>query len=185
MYGDHQLDLLRDSGALPLIRKTIRTGNYRLPYYLAHQARFDQLAEESVFKQFDQQRPTILYAPSWNDGENASSFAVLTETLIRELSDSFNLLIKLHPLLAEDSPALFYSLLSRYEGNRRVQFLVEFPPIYPLLAKCDLYLGDHSSIGYDFLAFDKPLFYFSTQNHSPLSSVASPFYWKESKKSKI
>lgn len=38
-----------------------------------------------------------------------------------------------------------------------IQFIEDFPPIYPLLAQMDLYIGDMSSIGYDFLSFKRPM----------------------------
>ncbi|MFI5334244.1 MAG: hypothetical protein ACHQT8_03650, partial [Chlamydiales bacterium] len=34
-------------------------------------------------------------------------------------------------------------------------------------ARCDAYLGDYSSIGYDFLAFDRPLYFFQTSHQNP------------------
>jgi teichoic acid glycerol-phosphate primase len=42
-----------------------------------------------------------------------------------------------------------------------VLFLDDFPPVYPLLALSDAYLGDFSSIGYDFLRFDRPMYFFN------------------------
>jgi len=59
--------------------------------------------------------------------------------------------------------------MARYENRSDVVLLENFPPIYPLIEKCDLYIGDYSSIGYDFLALDKPL-YFLNPSSSPLRS---------------
>ena len=49
-----------------------------------------------------------------------------------------------------------------------VYFLKDFPLIYPLLKQIDLYLGDYSSIGYDFLYFDRPLFFLETPEKTAL-----------------
>lgn len=38
-------------------------------------------------------------------------------------------------------------------------FLKAFPSIYPLLEYTDVFVGDMSSIGYDFLTFNKPMFF--------------------------
>jgi len=170
VYGDHLQDLLTKTGAVKTIRSLVKTGNYRFPYYLQHQPFFDHLAETKVFHRFKEQKPMILYAPTWGDKENPTSFFSATDALIRQLSCSFNLVIKLHPFLAEEHPAHVYRMISLYERHPSVVFLEEFPPIYPLLARCDLYLGDFSSVGYDFLAFDKPLYFLNSKKFqtSPL-----------------
>ena len=46
-------------------------------------------------------------------------------------------------------------------------FLKDFPLVYPLLAHTDIYLGDMSSIGYDFLPFNKPMFFLNKQKRDP------------------
>ena len=171
VYGDHLHDLLKASGASEKISHLVRTGNYRYAYYLKHRAFFDALAEEKVFCKFNKEKPVILYAPTWSDRENPSFFLSEVEHLIAELSSSYHLLIKLHPFLMEDHPAHLYHLMARYENHSSALFLTDFPPIYPLLARCDLYLGDYSSIGYDFLAFDKPLYFLS-----PKKSYSSPLH---------
>lgn len=167
VYGAHLLDHLEKTGAAKRIKHIFSTGNYRYSYYLKHRAHFDALAEALVFNKFQLQRKTLLYAPTWNDGENATTFFAAADALIDQLSSDFNILIKLHPLLIEEQPAETHVVMSRYEENPSVQFLTAFPAIYPLLARCDAYLGDTSSIGYDFLAFDRPL-YFLGSNESPL-----------------
>ena len=82
------------------------------------------------------------------------------------------MIIKLHPFLAEFHPAHTYHILESYKDTPGITFLSNFPSIYPLLAACDIYIGDYSSIGYDFLAFDKPL-YFLTEN-TPQESTIHP-----------
>jgi CDP-glycerol glycerophosphotransferase (TagB/SpsB family) len=92
--------------------------------------------------------------------------------LIKDLTPHVNLIIKLHPFLAKFHPAHTYRILEKYKDHPHVFFLEKFPCIYPLLQKCDLYIGDYSSIGYDFLAFNRPLYFlipedrYSFQLHS-------------------
>lgn len=171
VYGDHLHDLLNQTGALKNIRHIVRTGNYRYPYYLLHRKFFDSLAEEKVFSKFQNQKPVILYAPTWNDKENPTSFFSAIDPLIQELSTSYNLLIKLHPFLIDDHPAHLFQIMARYENHPSALFLTDFPPIYPLLSRCALYLGDYSSIGYDFLAFDKPLYFLNPKKNSTPSPL--------------
>ncbi len=170
-YGDHLKELLNRTGALSKIKHLVRTGNYRYSYYMQHRCFFDALAEEKVFSHFKNKKPTILYAPTWQDKENPTSFFSSIDALIDQLTPQFNLLIKLHPFLLEDHPAQVYHIMSRYENNTSVLFLNNFTPIYPLLARCDHYLGDYSSIGYDFLAFNRPLFFLNP--NKSLSSLTT------------
>ncbi|HUD01103.1 MAG TPA: CDP-glycerol glycerophosphotransferase family protein, partial [Rhabdochlamydiaceae bacterium] len=52
-----------------------------------------------------------------------------------------------------------HQLRGEYENKKGIVFLSDFPCIYPILNASDGYLGDFSSIGYDFLAINKPLFF--------------------------
>jgi hypothetical protein len=169
VYGDHMIDLLRRTGAIEKIGETLKTGNYRLPFYKKNQAFYDDLLAKKI--PLDKTKKTILYAPTWQDQENPSSFFTETQKLIEELGEEFNLIIKLHPLLMKFHPAETFRVLSLYENSPKVHFLDAFPPIYPILNASDLYIGDYSSIGYDFLSFDKPLYFVADpSDQSPLSS---------------
>lgn len=168
VYGDHLRELLERTGAAKKIGKLVRTGNYRLPYYLRHREFYDALVKKMVFDRFGGKKPVILYAPTYNDKENPTSFFSAVDQVVHELTSHFNVLIKLHPFLIEDQPAQVYKIMGAYENHPAVVILEEFPPIYPLLAKCDAYLGDYSSIGYDFLAFDRPMYFLNGASASPL-----------------
>jgi hypothetical protein len=163
LYGQQMVDLYKEKSQ---VKKLILTGNYRYPYYREHQAFYNELAEKEIFSKLSKSKRTLLYAPSWNDGENDSTFFTSAKRVIEELTPTFNLILKLHPFLEEEHPAETAYLLSQYEKRESLLILQEFPPIYPLLARCDAYLGDFSSIGYDFLVFDKPLFFLSPPEKS-------------------
>ncbi len=161
VYGDHMLDLLRDTGQLEKISLTIPTGNYRYSFFRQEEAFYRPLAEKALFSKLDRFKKTIFYAPTWNGSENPSSFFTECVSLIEQISPSFNLLIKLHPYLYERDPVQTLLITERYQEHPQVLFLEDFPPIYPILSLVDAYLGDFSSIGYDFLAFDKPMYFFN------------------------
>jgi hypothetical protein len=73
---------------------------------------------------------------------------------LQQVPSDYNLIVKPHPQLLQVDPARFWAILGKYEKKPNVLFLLDFPLIYPLLSISDLYLGDLSSIGYDFLAFN-------------------------------
>jgi hypothetical protein len=152
VYGPKMLDYLKEENITP--RSAIEVGNYRRQYYRQHQPFYHSLVESLNLPA----KTTLLYAPTWQDSENSSSFFHAAESVIRQLPDDYFLLIKLHPNLESNARALQLQL--QHESNPGVRFLKRFTPIYPLLEKTDIYLGDASSIGYDFLSFNRPMFFF-------------------------
>jgi hypothetical protein len=141
-------------------------GNFRHHFYLQHQAHFDRLAEGY----FNHQK-SVLYAPTWQTTATSTSFFDSTGTIIEALASDYNLLIKLHPLLEENDPVQFHRILGKYEN--RARFILNFPPVYPLLDKAAVYLGDYSSIGYDFLTYNRPMFFL--KQGGKLSNCGEPF----------
>ncbi|HEY4254966.1 MAG TPA: CDP-glycerol glycerophosphotransferase family protein [Chlamydiales bacterium] len=164
VYGDHMLDLLKDIGMLDTIQHTLVTGNYRHSFFLQNQPFYQTLTQKKVFSKLDLKKKTIFYAPTWHCEESPSSFYQECAALIDQITPPFNLLVKLHPSLYEQHPAQTTAIYEKYKDHPQVLFLEDFPPIYPLLALSDAYLGDFSSIGYDFLTFNKPMYFFNPAN---------------------
>ncbi len=159
VYGEQMVDQLKETGGEHSSRYFVKTGNLRLNFYQEHKVYLDHLADTKVFCHFDRAKPVILYAPTWNTEESPTSFFQCTSALIDSLTPRYQLLVKPHPLLEENHPAHYYRLLGLYENRKEVFFLNDFPAIYPLLEKIDIYIGDYSSIGYDFLHYDRPLYF--------------------------
>lgn len=158
VYGEHMIDLMSKTGSLDQLSSYIITGNYRYSFYCKHKEFYD-----SFIPKMDNKKKILLYAPTWPDKETPSFFFERCHKLIEEISPHFNLLVKFHPFLEEDYPAEIYCLYQ----HPTTLFLTDFPPIYPLLNASDGYIGDFSSIGYDFLIFDRPMFF---SHEGPLSS---------------
>lgn len=156
LYGPRMLEFLEQLDVIRHLQGYGTLGNYRLKDYRIHQASYDHLAQQHITRKLPKAHRTILFAPSWNDSEGATSFATC-ETLIESLPLDTNLIIKLHPNTLIQEEQKIDRLTDRYEGHAHILFLPHYPHIYSLLALCDLYIGDVSSIGYDFLAFDKPM----------------------------
>lgn len=163
VYGNHLYDLLQKTGALQHIKKVFKTGNYRWHYYQKHCLFYQDLIQKRL-SYFQKCRPIILYAPTWSDQENTSSFLQSADQLIDDLVSEFNLFVKLHPFLIEDHPAAFYHILAKYENHPSVLFVTDIPAIYPLLEHVVAYIGDYSSIGYDALKLNLPIYFLKTGN---------------------
>jgi len=163
LYGKKQETKLKNKKNSANTFYTI--GNYRAYYYETHKQILDQHADTEIFSTLPNQQ-TILYAPTWNDGESSVTFFSNYQSLIDQLPSSFNLVIKLHPLLEKHHPGQAWKALSQDLIKPNVRVLLDFPLIYPVLNKIDIYLGDYSSIGYDFLYFNRPMFFLGDNNSS-------------------
>jgi hypothetical protein len=159
-YGQLHRQLLKE---LKVEAKGTWIGNYRRSYYESHRSFYDALADRIAI---DRTHPTLLYAPTWNDADQATSFFTHASELASTLLSDWNLIVKLHPLLEQRDPAFFYAIIAKLETRPNTHCITHFPAVYPLLALADAYLGDYSSVGYDYLAFEKPMF-FLTQPHLP------------------
>ncbi len=155
VYGPLMLQMLKELQIEIPKHKVV--GNYRLAFYQKYRSFYDGLLPK-----LDRSMPTLLYAPTWRDLDGASSFFEFGTKVFSELPKNWNLIVKLHPLLRQRDPHSLEPLLSK-TLKPNIFLIEEFPPVYPLLSIADLYLGDASSIGYDFLYFQKPLYFFPTK----------------------
>lgn len=137
-------------------------GNFRR-YYFEQQKEF--------YRSFLTRKGTcFLYAPTWDDYEKSNSFWTAFPILAQTLPASCTLLVKLHPNTERQFPEKIEALRGRYE-KKNIVWIENFPPVYPLLSISDAYIGDLSSVGYDFLTYNRPLF-FLQKKETELSRAA-------------
>jgi len=172
-YGELMIQMLKDLKIWPSIANYAIVGNYRFQCYQKHQMFYDAVAEQEIFSKLAKKNRTLLYAPTWRDGDTGTSFFEYGAEIISQLPSDWNLIVKLHPLLEECDPALFYSVVALADAKPNALLIQEFPPVYPILAKVDAYLGDFSSVGYDFLLFQRPMFFLPTQTPGRLHSCGT------------
>lgn len=174
LYGNHLLEQMKESGAL-------ETGNYyfiknfRYYHYLKNQDFYDEKVKEL---KIDTSKPVLLYSPTWQDKEDSSSFTHFSDHL-EKLNQNYSIICKWHPNLLEKEAEKIKNL---EEKNPRISFIHEFTPIYPLLQICSYYIGDVSSIGYDFLTFQRPMVFLNEHNRDyPLFSCGTVLEKKDYK----
>ncbi len=166
IYGQNMLDMLRDEQVDKELHRYVLTGNYRYTYYMQHREFFDRIAEEKIFGSIEKREKVIFYAPTWMDLEESSSFFEYTSYVLDKIPEEYTVILKPHPQLELDDVGLFYQILGKYRDNPQVHIVTDFQLIYPMLNKIDIYLGDMSSIGYDFLAFNRPMFFLNKDNRN-------------------
>jgi len=158
-YGEHMRTCFEHKGLLSRLKQWIRVGNYRYAYYLQRQAFFDAYMKKLLPP--SQGRYRILYAPTWSypqaKGPDDSPFFEQAASIFC-VPEEVQLIVKLHPFMYRLFPTLILELQEKYAAENIV-FLEDMPLIYPLLQHVDAYLGDYSSVGYDFLTMDRPLFF--------------------------
>lgn len=164
VYGERMIHFLLEKGSYNQLEKVCVTGNYRYRYYLQNKLFLDQQFRRLLT---NEKRPIILYAPTWNDKEKNSSFDSVSKLLLETAPEEFHIIIKLHPNIFS-SPELLEAYQLIHSRKKNVTILPEFPPIYPILNHVDYYLGDMSSVGYDFLTFKKPMFFLNPNKRDPL-----------------
>ena len=161
VYGQNMIDMLKQEEVFQNIHYMVRGGNFRYIYYKQNKEFYDAIIQKEILSQFAKQQPIILYAPTWLDLEESTTFFDAYSPILDQLPEHYNMIVKLHPRLELDNTALYYHIVGKYEKKPNVVFLNHFPPVYPLLSRADIYLGDMSSVGYDFLAFNRPMFFFN------------------------
>jgi hypothetical protein len=156
VFGQHLIDYLKEKGIFERLKKTIQIGNLRYAFYKKHQAFFDQMTRPYLFS--DTKRKTLLWAPTWSftGAVDATPFFDLYHSVLSSIPNDYQVYVKLHPFTFR----LFSDEVSRIkEEYDQVVFINEIPLVYPFLNQADIYLGDYSSVVYDFLAFNRPIFF--------------------------
>lgn len=159
VYGQNMLDLLKSEGVFEDLYVYILVGNYRYTYFKQNRVFYDELMQREVLNHFDKPRPTILYAPTWQDFEESSTFFDAASDLLQRLPSDYNMIVKPHPRLELDNAPEYYRIMGRFENKGNIVFLKDFSLIFPLLAHSDIYIGDMSAVGYDYLTFNKPMYF--------------------------
>lgn len=140
------------------------TGNYRRKFYKKYKQHFDELAKNTLFSKFKKKQTTLLYAPTWKDPNANTSFLKQFKGIIQACPKNLNLLIKIHPNLEQNYPAETHYLLQNSDRFPNIIANFDFTPTLPVIDGCDAYLGDYSSVGYEFLATHKPMFFLTNDD---------------------
>jgi teichoic acid glycerol-phosphate primase len=161
VYGQKMIDFIQSQN---VFSHMIRIGNFRLNYWLQNRSFYEKIIEKEI--PLPKARLTYLYAPTWNDAEGNGSFWETLPQLIANLLKDCNLIVKIHPNTQAQFAPEIERLIGQYAKKANLFFLTEFPPIYPLLSISDAYIGDMSSIGYDFLFWQRPMYFIKSESRS-------------------
>ncbi len=165
VYGEKMLDFFSEKGARHHLFGYVHLGNYREQVYAKLRPHFQTLL--SHLAPLDARKKTVLFAPTWDDAEDSNSLFGAIDALLTEKPDDISLIVKPHPNTFQTHPAKMTRLEAEIEQIEDVFFIKEFPVIYALLDRADIYIGDMSSVGYDFLTYNRPMFFLNPNRRDP------------------
>ena len=139
-YGDYA------TNKISYFCPTATTGNPR--YELWHEEEFHNKSKEKYSHLLDKSRKTLLYMPTWGD---LSSVDIFFKSVL-ELSDRYNLLIKLH-----HNTAILEKTRIGMKKNKYIHYFGATDDALELLSITDIVLSDYSGAIFDAIYCDKPL----------------------------
>ncbi|NGX34566.1 MAG: hypothetical protein K1060chlam1_00919 [Candidatus Anoxychlamydiales bacterium] len=167
IYGKKMKNILKEKKVFHTIENIFEIGNFRLDYFNKFKSHFKKIIKNEISKKLSKKLSNknlnLLYAPTWEDKEKSSSFFKYIDVLLTKLPSKYNLIVKIHHNLIVQNETTIEIMKLKY-SKKNILFLENFPLIYPLLDFIDIYIGDFSSIGYDFLSFNKAMFLLKPQN---------------------
>lgn len=113
---------------------------------------------------FANNKRTVIYCPTWRKG-GLSSVELMLDHLpvIESIAADYNLIVKPHPNLFNAAREFFdVRLVDRLEAVPDI-LLVRSGNVLPWMAQADLFLGDISATGYEWLYFGRPAVFLNPQ----------------------
>ncbi len=161
-YGKQMADVLTKKEVLAKLFQYILLGNFRAHFFETNKAFYKNLLKKRL--SFPKKHKTILYAPTWNNPNIEKEL----HFILGNLPSSYNLFVKLHPNTMTKN--FHFALREQYEDNPNIKFVDDLPTIFPILERSNILITDLSSIAYDFLYFDRPVFYL-TESKLPIHNT--------------
>ncbi len=105
----------------------------------------------------DPGRPTVLYAPTWQDAKFNTSLPRYGREVLSQVPEAYNLIVKLHPNTKRYDLKNYLMVKRISENNPRIKLLDFHHDVMPIMAASDLLIADISTVSHEFLCFDRPL----------------------------
>lgn len=136
--------------------KQTKIMSYGLPrndYLAKHKDDRELVASLKAKLQLDATRKTILYAPTFRDDEPTFKLALDLEQFEAQLGDQYDLLIRLHPNVADQMPDI-----AAYPHVHNVN---RYASIEELYLAADVLMTDYSSVFFDYALLEKPIVFYA------------------------
>jgi hypothetical protein len=128
---------------------------------------------------FENDKKTLIYCPTWRK-ENISSIEIFLShpEVIEQLTEEYNLIVKPHPnIFNRDRQFYDQQIVDCLHQLPNIR-LIQSGNVMPWYAQADLFIGDISAAGYEWLYYNKPMVFLNPQPGvlQPSTNVASMTY---------
>lgn len=136
--------------------------NRKMRWQLIGYPKFD--APQAAPWLFDNDRATIIYCPTWRKGGLSSLERVLgAPRVVERLTQRYNVIVKPHANTLNPARECYDAALVRALEELPGVRLVRSGDAMPWFAQADLYIGDISTSGYEWLYFGQPMVFLNPQ----------------------
>lgn len=130
--------------------------NRRMRWRLVGYPKFDH--PESRPRMFENARRTLIYCPTWRKGGMSSLERLLARPdVVASITDKYNLIIKPHPNILNPERDFYDPAIVERLGRLPGVVVARSGNVMPWFVRADLFLGDISATGYEWLYFDRPM----------------------------
>ncbi len=149
--GQRQVDRLKQNG-----------NNHDMQWAIIGYPKFDDPI--TIPKLFDNNKKTVIYCPTWRKGNISSiEFFLDNPSIIEQIVADYNLIVKPHPNIFNPSRKLYnQKIMDKLQSIPDIK-LVRSGNVMPWFHQSDLYIGDISASGYEWLYFDRPMVFLNPQ----------------------
>lgn len=113
---------------------------------------------------FNNDKKTIIYCPTWRKGGISSIELFLDNPdIIAQLTTHFNVIVKPHPNIFNPNRDYYSQAIVDALKQLPGIYLVSAGNVMPYFAQSDLFIGDISAAGYEWLYFDRPMVFLNPQ----------------------
>jgi hypothetical protein len=113
---------------------------------------------------FNNNKKTIIYCPTWRKGNISSIEHFLKKpAVIEQILADYNLIVKPHPNIFNPRRKLYNQHIVDNLRKRNGIILLRSGNVMPWFQQSDLYIGDISASGYEWLYFDRPMIFLNPQ----------------------
>lgn len=149
-------------GRRQLERLLANERNRNMRWQLVGYPKFD--APPAAPRLFDNDRRTVIYCPTWRKGGISSlETLVSAPAIVERLSRRYNVIVKPHPNTLNPAREFYDAALVRALESLPGVRLVRSGNVMPWFALSDLYIGDISASGYEWLYFGRPMVFLNPQ----------------------
>jgi len=136
--------------------------NHRMPATMVGYPKFDRIpANPPLYKN---EKKAVIYCPTWRKGNMSSIELFLSNVdIIHVLAERYNLIVKPHPNIFNPEREFYESrIVAQLEQLPNIR-LIRSGNVMGWFSQADLFVGDISASGYEWLYFNRPMVFLNPQ----------------------